>query len=64
MRREITGVTQVDEKGHQGNTAAVTAYIYIQGGFASGRVVDEKGHQGNIAAVTAYIYKGASPAAG
>ena len=28
VRREIPGVTQVDEKGHEGNTAVVTAYIY------------------------------------
>ena len=27
VRREIPGVTQVDEKGHEGNTAVVTAYI-------------------------------------
>ena len=27
MRREIPGVTQVDEKGHEGNTAVVTAYL-------------------------------------
>ena len=28
VRREIPGVTQVDEKGHEGNTAAVvTGYI-------------------------------------
>ena len=25
--REIPGVTQVDEKGHEGNTALVTAYM-------------------------------------
>ena len=25
--REIPGVTQVDEKGHEGNTAVVTAYV-------------------------------------
>ena len=24
---EIPGVTQVDEKGHEGNTAVVTAYL-------------------------------------
>ena len=28
VRREIPGVTQVDEKGHEGNTAVVTAYTY------------------------------------
>ena len=28
VRREIPGVTQV-EKGHEGNTAVVTAYIYM-----------------------------------
>ena len=27
VRREIPGLTQVDEKGHEGNTAVVTAYI-------------------------------------
>ena len=27
VRREISGVMQVDEKGHEGNTAVVTAYI-------------------------------------
>ena len=27
VRREIPGVTQVDEKGHDGNTALVTAYL-------------------------------------
>ena len=27
VRREIPGVTQVDEKRHEGNTAVVTAYI-------------------------------------
>ena len=26
VRREIPGVTQVDEKGHEGSTAVVTAY--------------------------------------
>ena len=31
-RREIPGVTQLDEKGHEGNTAAVTAYIIYVGG--------------------------------
>ena len=29
MRREIPGVTQVDEKGHEGKTAAVIAYVYM-----------------------------------
>ena len=27
MRREMPGATQVDEKGHEGNTAVVIAYI-------------------------------------
>ena len=27
VRREIPGVTQVDEEGHEGTTAVVTAYI-------------------------------------
>ena len=27
MRSEIPGVAQVDEKGHEGNTAVVTAYV-------------------------------------
>ena len=27
VRREIPGLTQVDEKGHEGNTAVVTAYL-------------------------------------
>ena len=27
VRREIPGVTQVDEKGHEGNTAVITAYL-------------------------------------
>ena len=32
VRREIPGVTQVDEKGHEGNTAVVTAFnIYVGG---------------------------------
>ena len=32
VRREIPGVTQVDQKGHEGNTAVVTAYhIYVGG---------------------------------
>ena len=29
MLREIPGVTQADEKWHEGNTAAATAYIYV-----------------------------------
>ena len=40
VRREIPGVTQVDENGHKGNTVVVTAYtcwskhgIYISGGI-------------------------------
>ena len=28
VRREVPGVTQVDEKGHEGNTAVVTAYHF------------------------------------
>ena len=27
VRRKIPGVTQVHEKGHEGNTAVVTAYV-------------------------------------
>ena len=27
VRREVPGVTQVDEKGHEGNTAVVTAHL-------------------------------------
>ena len=29
VRREIPWVTQVDEKGHAGNTAVVTAYMFL-----------------------------------
>ena len=29
VRSEIPGVTQADEKEHEGNTAVVTAYIFI-----------------------------------
>ena len=29
VRLEIPGVTQVDEKGHEGNTAVVTAYYVL-----------------------------------
>ena len=37
MRREIPGVTQVDEKGHEGNPAAVIAYtsVYVGGNMES-----------------------------
>ena len=32
VRRDIPGVTQVDQKGHEGNTAVGTAYnIYVRG---------------------------------
>ena len=31
MRSEIPGVTQFDEKGHEGNIAVVKAYVYAGG---------------------------------
>ena len=39
VRREIPGVTQVDENGHEGNTAVVTAYClcWRKGGQISSR---------------------------
>ena len=39
MWREIPGVTQVDEKGHEGNTAAVTAI------YAGGNMIKERAGQ-------------------
>ena len=29
VRREIPGVAQVDEKGHEGDTAVVTSYVFL-----------------------------------
>ena len=51
MWREISGVTKVDEKGHEENTAVVTAYNI----YPRGNVVKETAREEEFLLTTAAV---------